>query len=134
MRNVNVVAAIITSTNECGEPIVFATQRGYGPYRGYWDFPGGKIEITDLSKQDALKREIMEELDTLIDVGKLVDIIEYDYQEFHLTMSCYLCKVIKGNLTLSEHLDSKWLTKQELQSVEWLPADALLITKIVDLL
>lgn len=126
---VNVVAAIIKATNENGEPIIFVTQRGYGDFKGGWEFPGGKIEEGETPKQ-ALRREIKEELDTRIRVGKLIDTIEYDYPNFHLSMDCFWAEILKGDLVLKEHEAAKWLTKEELDSVEWLPADITLIEKI----
>ena len=129
MKIVRVVAAVIKATNENKEPIIFATRRGYGDFKGGWEFPGGKIEEGETPK-DALKREIMEELDTEIFVGELIDTIEYDYPKFHLSMDCFWCEVIKGNLVLKEHEDAKWLTKEQLNDVEWLPADITLIERI----
>ena len=102
MNTVRVVAAVIKSTNENKEPIIFATQRGYGDFKGGWEFPGGKIEEGETSEQ-ALKREIMEELDTEISVGELIDTIEYDYPQFHLSMDCFWCEIVSGNLVLKEH-------------------------------
>lgn len=131
LKNIRVVAAIIKAVNENGESIFFATQRGYGEFKGGWEFPGGKIEACE-TPREALKREIMEELDTEISVGELIDTIEYDYPEFHLSMDCFLCEIIKGNLVLKEHEDAKWLTKEQLNDVEWLPADITLIEKIRD--
>lgn len=131
LKNIRVVAAIIKAVNENGESIFFATQRGYGEFKGGWEFPGGKIEAYE-TPHEALKREIMEELDTEISVGELIDTIEYDYPEFHLSMDCFLCEIIKGNLVLKEHEDAKWLTKEQLNDVEWLPADITLIEKIRD--
>lgn len=129
MKTVRVVAAIIKSVNENREPIIFATQRGYGDFKGGWEFPGGKIEDGE-TPQEALKREIMEELDTEISVGELIDTIEYDYPEFHLSMYCFWCEIVKGDLVLKEHEDARWLTKKQLDEVEWLPADITLIEKI----
>lgn len=131
LKNIRVVAAIIKAVNENGESIFFATQRGYGEFKGGWEFPGGKIEACE-TPQVALKREIMEELDIEISVGELIDTIEYDYPEFHLSMDCFMCEIIKGNLVLKEHEDAKWLTKEQLNDVEWLPADITLIEKIRD--
>ena len=102
MKTVRVVAAEIKSTNENKEPIIFATQRGYGDFKGGWEFPGGKIEEGETSEQ-ALKREIMEELDTEISVGELIDTIEYDYPQFHLSMDCFWCEIVSVNLVLKEH-------------------------------
>ena len=129
MKTIKVVAAVIKAVNESGEQIVFATQRGYGEFKGGWEFPGGKIE-TGETAQEALKREIMEELDTEIEVGELIDTIEYDYPEFHLSMECFWCEIINGNLVLKEHEAARWLDKENLYSVEWLPADLSLIEKI----
>ena len=129
MKIIRVVAAVIKAVNEYGEPIIFATQRGYGEFKGGWEFPGGKIEVGE-TPQEALKREIMEELDTEISVGELIDTIEYDYPEFHLSMDCFWCEIVKGDLVLKEHEDARWLTKEQLDDVEWLPADITLIEKI----
>lgn len=129
MKTIRVVAAVIKAVNEYGEPIIFATQRGYGEFKGGWEFPGGKIEVGE-TPQEALKREIMEELDTEISVGELIDTIEYDYPEFHLSMDCFWCEIVKGVLVLKEHEDARWLTKEQLDDVEWLPADIILIEKI----
>lgn len=130
MKIVRVVAAVIKSVNEKGETIIFATQRGYGEFKGGWEFPGGKIEGGE-TPQEALKREIMEELETEISVGDLIDTIEYDYPTFHLSMDCFWAEIISGDLVLNEHEDAKWLRKGELSSVEWLPADISLI-ELVD--
>lgn len=129
MKTVRVVAAVIKAENEKGKPIIFATQRGYGDLKGGWEFPGGKIEEGE-TPQEALKREIMEELDTEISVGDLIDTIEYDYPTFHLSMDCFWCQIVKGDLVLKEHEAAKWLSKDELDSVEWLPADVTLISGI----
>ena len=124
MNNIRVVAAVIRKENR-----IFATQRGYGEYKDGWEFPGGKIEEGETPEQ-ALKREIMEELDTEITVGELIDTIEYDYPNFHLSMDCFWCELVSGDLTLKEHEAAKWLDKNTLDSVEWLPADITLIDKI----
>ena len=129
MKTITVVAAVIKAVNKNGEDIIFATQRGYGEFKDGWEFPGGKIEEGE-TPQEALKREIMEELDTEISVGELIDTIEYDYPTFHLSMDCFWCEVIKGNLVLKEAEDAKWLKKNELDKVDWLPADVELIGKI----
>ena len=129
MKTIKVVAAVIKAVNKNGEDIIFATQRGYGEFKDGWEFPGGKIEEGE-TPQEALKREIMEELDTEISVGELIDTIEYDYPDFHLSMDCFWCEVIKGNLVLKEAEDAKWLKKNELDKVDWLPADVELIGKI----
>ena len=129
MKIIRVVAAVIKAVNEKGEPIIFATQRGYGDFKGGWEFPGGKIEDGETT-QKALKREIMEELDTEISVGELIDTIEYDYPDFYLSMDCFWCEIVKGDLVLKEHEDARWLTKEQLGDVKWLPADITLIERI----
>lgn len=116
-KPIEVVAAIIIK-----DGMLFATQRGYGEWKDWWEFPGGKIEAGEAPK-DALKREIREELATEIEVGDLLTTIEYDYPKFHLTMHCYLCSIICGQLSLLEHEDACWLEISELDSVKWLPAD-----------
>ena len=133
MKTVKVVAAIIKAVNENGETIIFATQRGYGDFKGGWEFPGGKIESGE-TPQEALKREIIEELDTEVSVGELMDTVEYDYPQFHLSMDCFWCQIVRGNLVLKEHEAARWLIKDELNNVEWLPADITLIEKIRNLL
>lgn len=130
METVRVVAAIIRAVNEAGEPIIFATQRGYGEFKGGWEFPGGKIEEGE-TPQAALVREIREELETEIVVGELIDTIEYDYPTFHLSMDCFWAEIVSGDLILTEHVAAKWLKKDELDSVEWLPADITLIKKCI---
>ena len=129
MKTIRVVAAIIKAVSEKGEPIIFATQRGYGDFKGGWEFPGGKIEEGE-TPQEALVREIKEELETEISVGELIDTIEYDYPTFHLSMDCFWAEIVSGDLVLTEHEAAKWLTMAELDSVEWLPADITLIDKI----
>ena len=124
MKTIRVVAAVIRDKDR-----IFATQRGYGEYKDGWEFPGGKIEEGETPEQ-ALKREIMEELDTEITVGELIDTIEYDYPNFHLSMDCFWCELVSGDLTLKEHEAAKWLDKNTLESVSWLPADITLIDKI----
>ena len=133
MKTIRVVAAITKAVNEKGEIIIFATQRGYGDFKGGWEFPGGKIEEGE-TPQEALIREIKEELDTEIKVGDLIDTIEYDYPAFHLSMDCFWCEIVSGDLVLKEHEAAKWLTKDELDSVEWLPADITLIEKLKEIL
>lgn len=129
MKTVRVVAAVIKAINENGEQIIFATQRGYGDFKGGWEFPGGKIEEGE-TPQEALKREIQEELDTEIEVGELIDTVEYDYPTFHLSMDCFWCEIVKGDLVLKEHEAARWLKKDELGSVDWLPADVTLVKKV----
>ena len=124
MKTVSVVAAVIKDKDR-----IFATARGYGEYKGWWEFPGGKIEQGE-TPQQALIREIKEELDTEIRVGELIDTIEDDYPTFHLSMDCFWAEVVAGNLVLKEAAAAKWLTKETLDSVEWLPADITLIEKI----
>lgn len=128
MKTIKVVAAIICNNMERKNKI-FATARGYGDLKGGWEFPGGKVEPGE-TPQQALKREIMEELSTEIKVGELIDTIEYDYQTFHLSMDCFWAEVITGQLELKEAEAAKWLTKDQLESVAWLPADITLIDKI----
>ena len=130
MKTKRVVAAVIKAVIEKGEDIIFATQRGYGEFKGGWEFPGGKIEDGE-TPREALKREIREELDTEIVVGEMIDTIEYDYPTFHLSMDCFWCEIVSGNLVLKEHEDARWLTKEELDEVEWLPADITLIDNII---
>ena len=127
MKTVRVAAAIIQNENQ-----IFATQRGYGDFKDGWEFPGGKIEPGE-TPEEALAREIKEELDTEIAIGKLVYVVEYDYPQFHLTMYCYFCRVISGDLVLKEHEAARWLTKDTLDSVEWLPADVDLIERLREL-
>ena len=120
-KTINVVAAIIREDNK-----IFATARGYGEHKGKWEFPGGKIEVGETS-QEALVREIKEELDTEISVGELVHTVEYDYPNFHLSMQCFWCSIVSGNLELKEAQEAKWLTKETINSVDWLPADLELV-------
>ena len=117
MKTIEVVAAIIVKGNE-----VFATQRGYGDFKGWWEFPGGKIERGECP-QEALVREIREELDAEIAVGDLLETVEWDYPNFHLTMHCFVCSLTSESLHLNEHEAAAWLTKETLHSVKWLPAD-----------
>lgn len=122
MKTIRVVAAVIRD----GERI-FATQRGYGPYKDGWEFPGGKIEPGETPEQ-ALAREIREELDTEIEVGEKLTQVEYDYPEFHLSMGCYICSVHSGHLTLKEHEAAGWLKAEELDGLDWLPADRIIVS------
>ena len=129
MKTVRVVAAVIKAVNDKKEPIIFATQRGYGEFKDGWEFPGGKVEPNETSRQ-AIIREIKEELDTTIQVEEYFDTVEYDYPNFHLSMECFICTILEGKLTLLEHESAKWLTKKTLDSVDWLPADLGLIAKL----
>ena len=124
MKTIEVVAAIIIKDGE-----VFATQRGYGEWKGWWEFPGGKIEPGE-TPQEALVREIREELDADISVGALLETVEWDYPTFHLTMHCYLCTLLSDSLNLNEHQAAAWLTPQTLTTVKWLPADEGLVDKL----
>ena len=128
MKVIRVVAAIIIDGGK-----VFATQRGYGEFKDGWEFPGGKIEADELP-EDAIIREIKEELDTEVEVVGLLDTVEYDYPKFHLSMDCFICKIKSGDLVLKEHEAAAWLKKETLYSVDWLPADQGLIEKIENIL
>ncbi len=124
MKAIEVVAAIIQKEGK-----IFATQRGYGDFKDYWEFPGGKMEVGE-TPEESLKREIREELSTEIGLDGFLCTVEYDYPNFHLTMHCYLCRVESGQLELNEHEAAKWLSKDELESVNWLPADKIIIEKL----
>ena len=124
MKTVNVVAALMVHDGR-----IFATQRGYGDWKGWWEFPGGKVEQNE-TPEDALVREIQEELATEIRVESFVSTIEWDYPTFHLSMRCYLCSVVSGSLTLLEHEAAAWLDREHLRSVQWLPADEAIISEI----
>ena len=128
MKTINVVAAILIHNN-----LVFACQRGYGEFKDGWEFPGGKVEAGE-SPEEALRREIREELEVEVNVGDLIDTIEYDYPAFHLSMKCYVCTIAGGSPHLLEHEAARWLSADQLDSVAWLPADITLIPKIAGLL
>lgn len=127
-KHIIVAAAIIIDDGK-----IFATQRAHGEFKDGWEFPGGKIELGE-TPQQAVKREIKEELDVEIEVGELFDTVEYDYSDFHLTMYCFLCTIKERTIVLNVHEDAKWLTKESLYSVAWLPADIDLIEKIKDVM
>lgn len=124
MKTIRVVAAVIRKNDK-----IFATSRGYGEYKGMWEFPGGKIEAGE-TPQEALVREIKEELEVTIKVDNLIDTIEYDYPTFHLSMGCFWCEILEGEIKLLEAEAAKWLTKETLYDVQWLPADIMLVEKI----
>ena len=124
MKTIRVVAAVIKNGSR-----IFATQRGYGEYKDWWEFPGGKIEEGE-TPREALKREIQEELDTVIKAGELIDTIEYDYPEFHLSMDCFWCEIEAGEPKLLEAEAAKWLGRNDLDSVNWLPADKTVVDKL----
>ena len=124
MKIVNVVAAIIIHDGKC-----YATQRGYGEFKDGWEFPGGKVELGE-TPEEAIVREIREELETTVKVDEYFDTIEYDYPNFHLSMRCYFCSIVEGNLHLTEHEASKWLDRDNIYSVDWLPADLTIIEKL----
>ena len=126
MKTIRVVAAVIKDNNK-----IFCTQRGYGEFKGYWEFPGGKIEEGE-TPQEALKREIKEELTIDIEVDELIDTVEYDYPDFHLSMDCFYAEIINGEIELKEHDNALWLERDNLKTVEWLPADEDLINKVVE--
>ena len=128
MKTIEVVAAITIRDGQ-----VFATQRGYGEFQGWWEFPGGKMEAGE-SPQMALKREIREELDAEIEVKELLETVEWDYPNFHLTMHCFICRLISDSLHLNEHEAAAWLTQETLRSVKWLPADEILLDRIAEYL
>lgn len=128
MKTVRVVAAVIRDLSEAKTRIL-ATKRGYGEFKGKWEFPGGKIEIGE-TPQQALIREIQEELDVTIAVDSFIDTIEYDYPTFHLSMDCFWCSIVDGKITLKEASDARWISVDELYDIDWLPADRELIEKI----
>ena len=124
MKTIRVVAAVIRNEDK-----IFATARGYGEFKGGWEFPGGKIEQNETCKQ-ALVREIKEELDALIEVKELIDTIQVDYPDYRVSLKCYLCKLLSDKIVLREASDSKWLSKDQLDSVDWLKADSILVEKL----
>ena len=124
MKNIEVVAAILRKENT-----IFATEKGYGEFKGYWEFPGGKVEPGE-SLEEALRREIREELQVEIHIEEKFTELDYDYPHFHLTMHCYFCSVLSGEITLVEATDARWLKKEELNTVNWLPADISLIEEL----
>ena len=134
MKSITVSGAVILRTNpKTQQKEVFATQRGYGDWKGWWEFPGGKVEEGE-SPEECIIREIREELATEVKAEKVLGTIEYDYPTFHLKMHCILCTILSGKLELLEHENSRWLTKETLKSVNWLPADELILDKIAILL
>lgn len=134
MKQITVSGAIILRTNpETDKKEIFATQRGYGDWKGWWEFPGGKIEQGETPEQ-CIVREIREELATEVKAEKIIDVVDYDYPTFHLTMHCILCTIVSGELKLLEHENAKWLSSETLRSVKWLPADELILDKIEGLL
>ena len=134
MKTITVSGAVILRTNpKTQQKEVFATQRGYGEYKGWWEIPGGKIEVGE-TPEECIVREIREELATEVKAEKILGTIEYDYPTFHLKMHCILCTILSGKLELLEHENSRWLTKETLKSVNWLPADELILDKIAMLL
>lgn len=134
MKHILVSAAIIVRTNpQTQKQELFATQRGYGDFKGGWEFPGGKLEPAE-APEECIVREIREELATEVKADKIIGVVEYDYPDFHLTMHCILCSVVSGSLKLLEHEDAKWLTRETLYSVDWLPADRLILGKIEEIL
>ena len=128
MKTIKVVAAVIKRNNK-----IFVTQRGYGEFKDGWEFPGGKVEKGE-TKEEAIIREIKEELDTVIKVDSYLDTIEYDYPDFHLSMDCFVCSIVEGHLVLKEHEDSKWIKKEEIDTLNWLPADLVIIDKVKEMM
>lgn len=129
MKTIHVAAALILSTGEDGSPLVLATQRGYGEYKDWWEFPGGKIEAGE-SPEQALIREILEELNARVQIVSRLATVEYDYPAFHLSMDCFWCRVQEGHVTLLEHEAARWLPLHALRQVRWLPADLTVIDEI----
>lgn len=134
MKKITVSGAVIFRTNQDTNEIeIFATQRGYGDWKGWWEFPGGKLEPGETPEQ-CIVREIREELATEVVAEKNIGVVDYDYPDFHLTMHCILCKIVSGNLQLLEHESAKWLNEKTLYSVNWLPADRIILPQIENLL
>ena len=134
MKQITVSAAVILRTNpQTHKKEILATQRGYGDFKGGWEFPGGKIESGE-TPEECIVREIREELATVVKAEKILGVVEYDYPAFHLTMHCLLCSVVSGDLKLLEHEDAKWVTLENLYSLDWLPADKLILGKIQEIL
>lgn len=134
MKQITVSGAIILRTNpQTQQKELFATQRGYGDWKGWWEFPGGKLESGETPEQ-CIEREIQEELSAQVKAQKIIGVVDYDYPEFHLTMHCILCTIIQGELKLLEHQSALWLTKDTLHTVKWLPADLTILDKIEELL
>ena len=134
MKHIRVSAAIIVRTNpQTQKKELFATQRGYGDFKGGWEFPGGKLEPGE-TPEECIVREIREELATEVKAEKIIGVVEYDYPSFHLTMHCILCSVVSGDLKLLEHEDAKWVTLETLYSLDWLPADRLILGKIEEII
>lgn len=134
MKKITVSAAVILRTNpQTHKKEILATQRGYGDFKGGWEFPGGKIESGETPKE-CIVREIREELATVVKAEKIIGVVEYDYPAFHLTMHCILCSVVSGDLKLLEHEDAKWVTLETLYSLNWLPADRLILDRLLSIL
>ena len=134
MKQITVSAAVILRTNpQTHKHEILATQRGYGDFKGGWEFPGGKIESGETPKE-CIVREIREELATVVKAEKIIGVVEYDYPAFHLTMHCILCSVVSGDFTLLEHEDAKWVTLETLYSLDWLPADRLILDRLLSIL
>ncbi len=129
MKKIKVAAAVILSENDRGEKVIFATERGYGDYKDWWEFPGGKLEEGE-TPEEALVREIREELDIRISIDRYLLTVEHDYPAFHLSMACFLCHIAEGHMTLLEHEDARWLKRSEIHSVQWLPADVKVVEEL----
>ena len=129
MKTVRVAAAVIQALDQDGVPVIFATQRGYGPYKHWWEFPGGKIEENE-TPQETVVREIREELDAVIEVSQYGVSVEYDYPDFHLSMDCFFCSLKEGKIRLLEHEAARWLPVNDLRQVNWLPADEMVVDTI----